>query len=399
MDVPVLGQAPRSEQMSRDLADGFRRECIAVNIPGLYLVDFSRMTETHEIRYSKFSRSHRRRDQRMLNIEHPDQLRDYLVATGRIPSDASFAAEPLSGGVSARTVRVRWGAGNTPWVLKQALPRLRVESEWRSDPERIHREAAGLRWLGRILPPGATPRFLFEDGDHHLLAMEAVRRPHRNWKEMLLAGDLQSDHVREFASLLATIHLGEPSPDVKAAFSDRRYFESLRVEPYYAFTASRVPEAARFMESLIADTRAPGRTLVHGDYSPKNVLVRDGRLILLDHEVMHLGDPAFDLGFSLTHLLAKAHHLSWHRATFRGAAKYYWVTYRATLGDPGWVEGLEERAARHALGCLLARVAGRSPLEYLSPEEIARQGEAAIALMDSPPASIPELIDAFLDRV
>jgi 5-methylthioribose kinase len=327
-------------------------------------------------------------------------LRAYLIQTGRLAPDASVSLERLGGGVSARTVLVRQGSG-PGWVLKQALPKLRVEADWFSDPVRIHREAEGLRWLGRLLPEGATARFLFEDRDHHLLAMEAVPQPHRNWKEMLLNGEVHDVHVRKFALLLAQLHgaAGREREAVAQAFGDRTFFESLRLEPYYAYTASQVPASADFLRALMAETRACRLTLVHGDYSPKNVLVQGERLVLLDHEVIHLGDPAFDLGFSLTHLLSKAHHLPAQREAFERAALLYWQSYRAEIDDAPWRDGLEERVVRHTLGCLLARAAGRSPLEYLSPAERKRQREIAVTLMAGSCATVAEVVEAVLDRV
>jgi 5-methylthioribose kinase len=288
--------------------------------------------------------------------------------------------------------------GGEAWVLKQALEKLRVPVDWFSSPARIHREAAGLRWLTQLSPPGAIPGFVFEDPEHHILAMQAVPQPHVNWKRMLLDGQLYSRHVEQFARLLGTIHLqayfrrSEVAPD----FEDRSFFESLRLEPYYRYCAAQLPETAPFFQTLIDDTLCQRVTLVHGDYSPKNILIFQDRLILLDHEVIHFGDPAFDLGFSLTHLLSKAHHLSARRTEFADAARQYWQTYRLTIGDVIWATDLEERAVRHTLGCLLARAAGRSQLEYLSAEERQRQREVAVFSMNHPPATIPELVDGFI---
>jgi hypothetical protein len=87
------------------------------------------------------------------------------------------------------------------------------------------------------------------------------------------------------------------------------------------------------------------------------------------------------------------------RRAFAEAAGHYWQVYRQTLGDLAWAGALEERAVRHTLACLLARVAGRSRLEYLSPEEKARQGEAVLALLPAPPATIAGLIAQFLTRL
>lgn len=335
-----------------------------------------------------------------MDIEQPDQLLTYLRQAGHIPAAERPDFYSLRGGVSNRTILVR-RPNDENWVLKQALAKLRVPVDWFSSPARIHREALGLRWLGRLAPTETIPAFLFEDHDQHLLAMEAVPQPHQNWKEVLLAGNLVPDQVDQFGRLLGTIHREayHQRAQVGPAFADRTFFESLRLEPYYGFSATQVPSAAPFLHALIEATRAQTITLVHGDYSPKNILIYEGRLVLLDHEVIHFGDPAFDLGFSMTHLLSKAHHLPAHRAAFAAATVRYWQAYRALIADLDWAAGLEERAVRHTLACLLARVAGRSPLEYLSPTEKERQKRAALKLMVTPPQTVASLADRFLDEL
>jgi 5-methylthioribose kinase len=332
-----------------------------------------------------------------LDIEQPDLLIAYLRRTGRIGADEPIAVRTLAGGVSNRTVLVERPTGEA-WVLKQALAKLRVAVDWFSSPERIHHEATGMRWLARLAPPGTITRLIFEDEEQHVLAMQAVPQPHDNWKTLLLAGRLEHACVEQFGRLLGTIHrmAAEQRAQVAPAFDDRSFFESLRIEPYYAYTATQVPSAAGFYAALIDETRACRLTLVHGDYSPKNILVHHGQIILLDHEVIHFGDPAFDLGFSLTHLLSKAHHLRAQRSEFAAAARRYWQVYRQTLGDINWSRELEARAVRHTLGCLLARVAGRSPLEYLDASERERQREVVITLIHSLPVTIPDLIKEFM---
>src|ERR1700735_804539 len=124
-----------------------------------------------------------------MNIECSDELTGYLRERGYIRKDEFPRVAVLAGGVSNRTVLVERENG-TAWVLKQALAKLRVASDWFSDPERIHREALGLRWLGELTAAGATPRLIFEDHEHHFLAMEAVPQPHENWKSMLLRGEV-----------------------------------------------------------------------------------------------------------------------------------------------------------------------------------------------------------------
>lgn len=332
-----------------------------------------------------------------LDIEQPEALLGYLRETGRIGPDEEPAIRVLAGGVSNRTVLVE-RASDEAWVVKQALAKLRVQVDWFSPPERIHREALGLRWLAELAPPGTTTPLVFEDHTFHLMAMEAVPQPHENWKTLLLGGRLDRDHIAQFARLLGTIHRRgyERRRDVESLFADRGFFESLRLEPYYGYTATQVGAAETFLTELIAATLARRDTIVHGDYSPKNILVHDNRLILLDHEVIHFGDPGFDLGFSLTHLLSKAHHLPARRAAFAAAAADYWAIYRDTLGALPFAADLQPRAVRHTLGCLLARVRGRSPLEYMDAEERTRQANAVILLLADPPATVAELATRFV---
>ena len=331
-----------------------------------------------------------------LDIEDLDRLRVYLTETGRVDAIERPRIAVLSGGVSNRTVLIERENGDA-WVLKQALPKLRVAVDWFSDPARIQREADGLRWLARLTPDGSVPEFLFEDAEAHLLAMRAVPQPHTNWKDQLLAGRLRIEDAEAFGRLLASIHSGARNlPGIREVFADTSHFESLRLEPYYGYSASQVPQAARFLHELIAETRATRLTLVHGDYSPKNILIARDRLVLLDHEVIHFGDPAFDLGFSLTHLLSKANRLCPRREGFATAALRYWYAYRESCDDERWIHDIEARAARHTLGCLLARVSGRSPLEYLNDSERRVQREAVLKIMKTPPATVPGLVSEFI---
>ena len=341
----------------------------------------------------------------MLDIEQPAALAAYLRQTGRVAPGEALTVQRLSGGVSNRTVLVRrsggHGAEGPPpgdWVVKQALPKLRVEVDWFCDPARIQREAAGLRWLFELAPPGTITRLLFEDQAQGLLAMEAVPAPHENWKTVLLAGRIEWERVRQFARLLGTVH--------GRAYARRGGGRALHRPPFFRGPAVgavlRVhgrPGAGRCRVSA----RPGGPNPSHGSNAgprrlqPQNILLYGPRMVLLDHEVVHWGDPAFDLGFSLTHLLSKAHHLPQQRPALAEAAALYWREYQAALGDVPWRGDLEMRAVRHTLACLLARVAGRSPLEYLGPSQRAAQQAAVVPLLPAPPGSIEALIAAFIE--
>jgi tRNA A-37 threonylcarbamoyl transferase component Bud32 len=278
---------------------------------------------------------------------------------------------------------------------------LRVNVEWFSNPERIAVEAKALRCLNRLAPPGTTPAFVFEDMTNYLMGMEAIPEEHENWKSVLLSGRVISDHFEQFGSLLGTIHgrSSESKSEVEKLFADTTYFETLRLDPYYLYSAQRIPGAAPFLHALARETLTHKNSLVHGDFSPKNTLIYQDRLILLDYEVVHFGDPAFDVGFALTHFLSKAHHLPMDRSRLASAAELFWQVYRDTISPLPWASEVEPRVVRHTLGCLLARVAGKSPLEYLTPGEATRQLETVLLFMQAPPTRVPDLIDAFVRRI
>ena len=334
------------------------------------------------------------------DIEDFDGLRDYLTTRGYIKSGETVSFTNLRGGVSNRTVKVAWTDGRG-WVLKQALAKLRVDVDWFSSPERIGVEAKALRCLNRLAPPGTTPAFIFEDLTQHLMGMEAIPEEHENWKNVLLSGRIISDHFEQFGLLLGAIHRrsSEAISEVRQLFSDTTYFENLRLEPYYLYTARNTEEASDFLNALARETLLHKDCLLHGDFSPKNTLIYQNKLILLDYEVVHVGDPGFDLGFALTHFLSKAHHLPTERYRLACAAELFWQVYREEIAQLNWAKELEQRVVRHTLGCLLARVAGKSPLEYLTSAEMIRQRDAVLALMREPPASVPKLIAEFIRKI
>ncbi len=332
-----------------------------------------------------------------IDIEQPLALQAYLRRTGRIGAREEPLIQPLGGGVSNRVMLVQRPNGEA-WVIKQALRRLRVAVEWYSSPERSHAEALGLRWLPALAPAGATTPLIFEDQAEHIVAAQAAPQPNELWKTMLLAGRIKIAHAEQFGTLLGTIQRcsAERQAELASLFNDRSFFETLRIEPYYIYTWTQTPQAGAFFDALISATRTRRQVLVHGDYSPKNILVHNDRLILIDHEVIHFGDPAFDSGFALAHLLSKANHVATRRDALAEAALRFWQAYCAEIERLAWASGIEQRVVRHTLGVLLARVVGRSQLTYLTRADRQRQQSASLALIAQLPASVPELIEQFL---
>jgi len=336
----------------------------------------------------------------MTDIDDFGQLLSYLRDAGRIPSAETPTITRLCGGVSNKTLLLTRPNGES-WVIKQALSKLRVQSDWFSDPARIQVEANGLRLLPRVTPHGSITPLLFLDEAQNLLAMEAVPEPHENWKQQLLDGEIDQQFFRQFAKLLGSLHRESfrLRHELAPVFANKHFFKTLRLEPYYEQSAIVVRPAAPFLRELVAWTLTRSDTLVHGDFSPKNVLLHHNRLILLDHEVLHFGDPAFDIGFSLTHFLAKAFHLPRNRQALLEAARLYWKLYRQEVQEMPWVAHLDFRAAQHTLASLLARVCGRSPLEYLNQEERSIQQRIVMEMIEEDFPTVDEVITGFEKRI
>src|SRR5207302_2592956 len=93
---------------------------------------------------------------------------------------------------------------------------------------------------------------------------------------------------------------------VAVAFPTDAIFHAIRLEPYLLATAEARPEHAEALRRLARRTASTHRVLVHGDVSPKNILVGPAGPVLLDAECAWYGDPAFDLAFCVNHLVLKS---------------------------------------------------------------------------------------------
>jgi aminoglycoside phosphotransferase (APT) family kinase protein len=314
----------------------------------------------------------------------------YLAAQGWAADPAALRVRELSGGVSNQAFWVEGPGG--AMVVKQARPRLAVQMDWRADVNRIVREAEALEWLHARIGPPHIPRLLHLDRHAKALAMEAILPPAENYKTRLLRGAVEPALAAAFGRLLAEIHNATGDAATRERFADAAFFDQLRLSPYYGTVAERHAELAPRLAALRRECLQACFCLVHGDYSPKNILVRGGGLVLLDYEVAHWGNPSFDLGFALTHFCAKALHLPRHGAALLAAARGCWAAYRAAVELPA---ASRVHAGHHLAAILLARMDGKSPLEYFTQEarrDLVR-GIARRALLDDA-ASIESVIAA-----
>jgi 5-methylthioribose kinase len=294
-----------------------------------------------------------------------DNATNYLRQRGWIDSGA-VRIEELKGGVSNLVLRVE--AGEKLFVLKQSRPQLRTRDDWFSDVERVYREQEVMDLLHPLLPPGAVPAVLHIDRENFVFAMQHAPRDSRVWKERLLAGEADLATAELAGRLLGRIHqvTGE-DPTRVHAFRDRTVFEQLRIEPYYCRIQQRRPEVAGAVAPLIDELRTRSDALCHGDFSPKNLLMHARGLTLVDYETAHLGDPAMDLGFFFSHLLLKTIKHNQRLRSYLDLTVAAWLGYAAEVRFCP-VADLVRRGIGHLGVCLLVRIDGTSPVDYLSEE-------------------------------
>ena len=312
-----------------------------------------------------------------------DELIDLLRDAGLVDG-ADISVTPLTGGVSSDIRLV--STPDRSFVVKRALDKLRVQDDWYADVSRNDYEQAYLRYVGGIIPE-AVPSILYSDPAAGLFVMEYLGDGYDNWKTCLLAGDVDPAYADEAGRVLGRIHRASWGDEsAEAVFDSTDNFYQLRLDPYLLTTASRHPELAAYLVAESERIQATRICLVHGDYSPKNMLVREGRLVLLDCEVAWYGEPAFDAAFLLNHFVLKSLYFFQNPEPYLELVTRFWRTYAETLGEP-YIDGLEARVVRLLPMLMLARIDGKSPAEYITDpqkKELVRSFVAEV-LPDNPP--------------
>ena len=285
---------------------------------------------------------------------------DYLIEKAVISPIEAVHVEVLTGGVSNTVLSITTKHQNL--VLKQALPELKVAQKWEADQRRAIVEADALR-LFHGISPEVVPKLVFIDPIEFVLIMERIPLGSTVWKSDLLNGIFNPKVPEVLGKTLAEWHhFGAKNPKYQSQFKEDTLFEQLRVDPFYRFVADKNPHIQESIFTLIDELESDHSTIVHGDFSPKNIMVTpDEQVYILDFEVMHVGNPIFDLAFLVSHLLCK----------FFRAENDQEALQLGSIAD----KFISEYEASHAIGSnlslhtallALARVEGKSPVNYLN---------------------------------
>lgn len=300
---------------------------------------------------------------------------------------------PLTGGVASDIALVDFADRQV--VVKFPLTTFRVAEEWHAPAARSRAEYGWLKFAGRV-QPGSAPRVLGYNDALRGLAMEYVHGDNVYlWKSALLEHRPVAGEAARTGAVLGRIHAASTAPEFDAdSFQNQDDFFALRLEPYLAFTATVYPDLEDKLRSLIRGLTENATVLIHGDVSPKNILIRDGQPVFLDAECATMGDACFDVAFCLNHLVLKSVHMPDRAAALHDEIGEFWMNYKPHVA---WedVPGLEARVCDLLPALMLARVDGKSPVEYLDAECQERVRALALPLLADPPVRL----DGFLDDV
>lgn len=296
----------------------------------------------------------------------------------------------LSGGVASDIGVV--DLGDRQICVKFALEKLKVQEDWFAP---LHRNRAEYEWLAfaASVNPDCVPRLYGRSERENGFAM-AYLPPDQvdNWKEALLQASPPRGEAAAVGAVLGQIHAASSSPAFdRTAFENGDDFHALRIEPYLLFTASRHAAVSEHLDRLANGLYEADQVLIHGDVSPKNILLRAGRPVILDAECATMGDPAFDVAFCLNHLLLKAVHLPQIRTALLAAVGEFWATYKLQVG---WEaeEALGARVCALLPALMLARIDGKSPVEYLNDVTRECVRSLSLSMIRQPPADLSTLI-------
>lgn len=318
-------------------------------------------------------------------VEHPTHIVRFLVEKGLVGEADEIVATSLTGGVSNDVFAIT--APGLDVVVKQALSKLRVDADWFASPARISTEARALEIAGAILPDNVPP-VLALDPEQHLMVIGRAPRTSYEWKSDLMAGVVEDAIAVKLGQLLGHWHRETAvGSGVDRSLGDRSAFIELRVDPFYRWVSGKHAAVRTTIDEVVERMLATKACMVHGDFSPKNVLIGSAAPWVLDWEVAHIGDPVFDVALATAHFLCKALYRPEIRTQYRQSSDSFLTAYLATVGSS--VGSTDHEYLTRQIACLLlARIDGKSPAPYLDEEARSRGRAVALSVLS---ASHPEL--------
>lgn len=300
----------------------------------------------------------------MIDITNQEVLENYMLGRELTGPGDGHSIHYCKGGVSGTVVFIE-RPGKTPLIIKQALAQLKVAETWTCDPNRMGIEYDSNKIYHELMPENA-PEVYFYDQENYIYGREAVPDNCEMWKADLMSGLLDFEVARKSIETLVVVH-NKCARNTKVAerFADKTIFYGLRISPYIEFIVQKHPQLKDAADRVIRELMESSITLIHGDYSPKNIMVVGRGISVLDYEVAHYGHPAFDLAFFSNHFILKSIKFPAFAGAFLNMLRYMTDFYLEHMDSMDKKE-FEDCTIRTLALLMIARVDGKSPVEYLA---------------------------------
>ena len=303
--------------------------------------------------------------------------------------DDIVSIQPLAGGIASDIALVE--TDYKKFCVKFALPKMRVKADWYAPVERNRTEFLWLK-LAAELAPECTPNLYGYSDTVHGFAMEYLQGPNTYmWKSSLFEKSPSTTVADSVGRLIGRMHASSAQPGFnRAQFDSKNIFYDMRIEPYILHLSAKHPELRTIFAHVADKLHSSEISLVHGDVSPKNIMIHNDRTILVDAECASMGEPAFDIAFCLNHFFLKAILRPDCKKDFLNAALAFWESYQSWINwEP--ISILEQRIASLLPILGLARIDGKSPVEYFGPKEHEQVREIVIPLIVEPQDNLDSL--------
>ena len=304
----------------------------------------------------------------------PVEVFDAACKFQLLNNSINYNSQKITDGVSSDIWYVKTEK-NREFCIKRALAKLTVKEDWYAPISRNKFEAMYFQYCFEIAPYN-FPKILGHDNKNYILAMKWYN-PNNFlvWKKKLLNRKIEKDDIRNVSNLLIKKHERFfNSKKFEKKFDNDSTFYSIRIEPYILFTSKKYPDFKCRFDNVAKSLVKNKKTLIHGDFSPKNILIKGNTPLILDAETACWGDPVFDLAFCNNHLLLKSLLLDGLGKKLLNLSFKFVKNY---IDNISWEDknSFTKRLLDITPLLLLARVDGKSPIEYfkLKQQEITRQ--------------------------
>ena len=297
----------------------------------------------------------------------PKSIKDACTKFNLIQQNSKFSCKRITDGVSSDIWYIK--TINRAFCAKRALSKLTVKEDWHAPVSRSNYEAKYFEVCKKIIPE-SFPKVLGHDKRKYILAMEWYdSKTHEVWKKKLLSRKVDQKDTEEVAEILGKIHsVFYKDKEIEKNFNNDKTFHDIRIEPYLLFTSKSYPNFQKEFLDMAENLKKNKRTLIHGDFSPKNILISKTKPKILDAETACWGDPTFDLAFCLNHILLKSILQRKYNINYTPLLLSFVNTYFNKFKAESKKNMLAKLFKLLAM-LLLARVDGKSPVEYLKSKD------------------------------